>query len=122
MKRVYIAIALAITMLFGSTTFAGSKSANMQVDSNFMKVNSYGHHRRGKQYHRWPQHRQHRRMAPRRIIRHVPRYRYAPRRHIRAMPRHIYKHGRHFKRPARHHYKRYMPRNRWHQKRRARRH
>ena len=40
MKRIYIAAIVAISMLLGSTAFAGSKSGAAQLDSNFVKVTS----------------------------------------------------------------------------------
>ena len=103
MKRVTIAVALFLTMLFGSTAYAGGKSVNFQFDTSFVSVNWGGHFQRGKQYHRQPQRfRQHRRAAPRRI------FKYGQRRHNGFAPR---RNNRHFNRP--------MPRNnRWHQQKR----
>jgi len=42
MKRVLIAVALAIPLMFGSSASAGGQSYGKQVDSNFIKVGSSG--------------------------------------------------------------------------------
>ncbi len=63
MKRVTIAVALALTMLFGSTAFAGSKSMNIQLDANFVSVNWNKQKHHGKQHVRKPQHWQKRRVT-----------------------------------------------------------
>lgn len=113
MKRVYIAIALALSMLLGSTAFAGGKSLNVQFDASFISVGwSNGHYQRGNRHYRQPQHWQQRR---------VQRYRHAPRRIYRPAPRRHYRHAprQHYRPAPRHHFKRYVPRyNRWHQQKR----
>lgn len=114
MKRVTIAIALAMSMLFGSSAFAGSKSYNMQLDANFISVGwNNGHYQRAKQYRR---HVQRYRPAPRR---HVQRYRPAPRRHVqryRPAPR---RYVQSYRQAPRRHFKRQVPRyNMWHHQKR----
>ena len=53
MKRVTIAVALALSMLSGTTAFAGSKSMNIQLDANFVSVHwSKQNHHHGKQKRR----------------------------------------------------------------------
>jgi len=148
MKRVFIAAALAMSMLFGTSASAGGKSFDIQVDGNFLSIGWNGHHQRGKQY-RQPRHWQKRRAAPRRGVRHAPRRIYrqkpiyrparpvyrprpiyrAPKRIYRA-PRHgfriqkrIFRHAPHrYKRPAPRHYKRYLPRHHKGQQRRRAKH
>jgi hypothetical protein len=64
MKRVTIAVALALSMLFGTSAFAGSKSMNIQLDTNFVSVHwSKQNHHHGKQHVRKPQHWQKRRVT-----------------------------------------------------------
>ena len=136
MKRVYIAVALAMSMLLGSTAFAGGTSFSTQQDAKFISVGSSGHYQRGKQHYRKPQHWQKRRVAPRRQVRPAPRriyrapkriYRPAPRKIYRApkrvyrpAPRKIYRAPKHVYRPApRRPAKRYVPRhNKWHNQKR----
>jgi len=141
MKRVYIAAALAMSMLFGSSASAGGKSINVQVDSSFLSIGWSGHYQRGEQYHRQPRHSQRRRVAPRRNVRHAPRriyrqrpvYRPAPRRIYRApmrvyrapkriyrVPKRIYRVPKRIYRPAPSRYIKRAPRfNTWQQRRRA---
>jgi hypothetical protein len=63
MKRVTIAVALALTMLSGTTAFAGSKSVNIQLDANFVSVNWSKQQHHGKQNVRKPKHWQKRRVT-----------------------------------------------------------
>lgn len=61
MNRVFIVVALATTMLFGSTAFAGGKSVGVQLNTNFVSVhwNQYGHqHKRPQWKKRRAQHSQ----------------------------------------------------------------
>ena len=55
MNRVYIAVALAITMLIGSNAYAGNKSFSMQFDANLISVNWSGAKHQGKQQFHKPQ-------------------------------------------------------------------
>ena len=138
MKRVYIAAALAMSMLFGSSASAGGKSINVQVDSNFISVNWSSHY---KQYHQ-PQHR-----PIQRVYKHKPIYRparpvhrsrpiYRPARPV-YRPKPIYRHParpvyrpkpiyraprhRHEQRRPARHFKHYLPHYyKWQHKRRAR--
>jgi len=123
MNRVFIAMALAVTMLFGSTAFAGNKSISIQFGAHGLSVDLNGHYQRSQGHYRQPQHWQRRHVAPRHNVHHAtPRYRHAPRRVYRPAPRRIYKHAprHHFKRAApRHHFKRHAPRyNQWHHQQR----